>query len=339
MKQKRIGTSQVLASPLILGTHAIGGGQAWGNSDRAEAIRTVQRAGELGINTIDLAPMYGYGECERVVGEAIRGQRGKYVLITKCGLQLEPEGSLHGTTDGRNIYRNLSPKAIRRQLEQSLLNMGTDYVDIYLTHWQSDPGYDVPVADTMGELCRMKEEGKILAIGLSNASPEEILDYSRYGKVDAVQNRYSLLYRNAEKDVFPLCEQYHISYMAYSSMEMGLLTGRVSMEYQVPEGHFRNRIRWFEPARRKMLNDMLEGWRPLCEKYDCAISDLSIALTISQRPYIFPLCGARKVFQIEENAKGGMLELDETDMRRMNNDVELLLRKESKLTPDPRYRF
>ena len=160
MKRKRIGTSDVTSSPLILGTHAIGGGEAWGNSDRDEAIHNVKRAGELGINTIDLAPMYGYGECERLVGKAVKGNRENFVLITKCGLQLTPEGSLHGVTDGRNIYRNLSPKAIRKQLEQSLRNLDTDYVDIYLTHWQSKPCDGIPVADTMGELCRLKEEGK-----------------------------------------------------------------------------------------------------------------------------------------------------------------------------------
>ena len=339
MKRKRIGTSDVTSSPLILGTHAIGGGEAWGNSDRDEAIHTVKRAGELGINTIDLAPMYGYGECERLVGKAVKGNRENFVLITKCGLQLTPEGSLHGVTDGRNIYRNLSPKAIRKQLEQSLRNLDTDYVDIYLTHWQSKPCDGIPVADTMGELCRLKEEGKILAIGLSNASPQDIIEYSKYGRIDVVQNRYSILYRNAETDIFPLCEQYNLSYMAYSSMEMGLLTGKISMDYQVPEGHFRNRIRWFEPTRRRMLNNMLQSWRPLCEKYNCSIGNLTIALTLSQRPYILPLCGARKVFQVEENARGGMLVLEPEDLERLNRDVDSLLKEESSLAPDPKYRF
>ncbi len=339
MKKRILGNSSVEASSVILGTHAMGGGQAWGYSDDVEAVKAIHCAAELGMNTVDLAPMYGYGHCEQLMAKAMKGRRSDYVVITKCGLWLKPEGSFHGEVDGKRVYRNLSPKAIREQLEKSLQNLGTDYVDIYLTHWQSDKTYDIPVSDTMGELCRLKKEGKIRAIGMSNATADEIKEYMRFGQVDAVQNRYSILYQNASQDIFPLCEKYNIAFLAYSSLEMGLLTGKIGMDYEIPEGYFRNRIRWFEQTRRRMLLAMLDGWKFLCEKYSCTLANLVTAFTISQQPYMFALCGARKSFQARENAIGGSIVLETTDIERMEMDIHNLLSEEKKLVPDSRYRF
>jgi methylglyoxal reductase len=120
-----------------------------------------------------------------------------------------------------------------------------------------------------------------------------------------------------------LCRKHQITFQSYSSLEMGLLTGKITMDYEVPPGYVRNRVRWYEPTRRQMLLSMLEGWKPLCEKYNCTLSNLTIALTTELTPFMNVLCGARKVFQIEDNAKGG----------------DRLLQEEGKLTPDPKYRY
>ena len=165
MKQREIGTSGIFASEMSMGAWAIGGGTWWGDNDDAESIRTIHSALDQGINWIDTARVYGFGHSEEVVGKAVKDRRHEVILSTKCGLQwYDDGGEYHFTGDGHRVHRDLRPQAIRRDLELSLKALGTDYIDVYYTHWQCKTYGLVPIAETMGELMRMKEEGKIRAI-------------------------------------------------------------------------------------------------------------------------------------------------------------------------------
>ena len=137
---------------------------------------------------------YGLGHSEEVVGRALKGRRDKVVVSTKCGLQwYDGEGTLHMKRDGAVIMRNLSPKSIRRDLEKSLKRLDTDYIDVYYTHWQSVEPFFIPVQETMAELMKMKQEGKIRAIGASNVTVDHMKEYLKYGQLDVIPVSYTHL--------------------------------------------------------------------------------------------------------------------------------------------------
>ena len=172
MKMMKIGKSGIEASALGLGAWAIGGDSNWGPSDDAESIKTIHRARELGITLVDTAPAYGLGHSEEVVGKALKGRRDQYVLATKCGIRWDiDEGGLLMERDGVKIVRNASPARLAEEIEWSLKRLDTDYLDLYIVHWQATEDYPFPISETMGYLMDLKAQGKIRAIGASNLNP------------------------------------------------------------------------------------------------------------------------------------------------------------------------
>ncbi len=322
---REIGNSGIRASVLALGTWAIGGDAAWGKQDDDISIRAIHAALEKGINLVDTAPAYGLGHSERVVGKAIRGKRDRVILSTKCGLVWgDNEGSQFLVRDGAVIRRNLSKKAILAGAEESLRNLGTDYIDIFITHWQSAPPFITPISETMEALLQLKKEGKIRAIGVANATCEQVEEYLRCGDVALVQQKYSMLDRNVEEGLLPLCEEKGITLQAYSPLEQGLLTGRIGRDYVLPEGDIRSKTRWYQPQHRNRILSMLEGWEPLCKKYHCNLSNLVVAWTAAQGQKINVLVGSRKAEHVLENFRGGEVTLEREDVLRMRGEIENL---------------
>lgn len=205
MEMRKIGKTDIQAAGLGLGCWAIGGGLWWGDNDDRMSIETICRALDLGINWVDTARVYGFGHSEEVVGKALKElPRHKVVLSTKCGIQwYDKGGELHFTREGHEVRRDLSPKAIRRDLELSLKALGTDYIDVYYTHWQCMTYGLVPVAETMGELMRMKEEGKIRAIGASNVNLQILRDYEAAGQLDVIQENSASWTGNRRQNFCP----------------------------------------------------------------------------------------------------------------------------------------
>lgn len=325
MKTRMIGTTDIDASVVALGTWAIGGGTWWGKSDDEQSIKAIHAAIDAGVNLIDTAPAYGWGRSEEVVGKAIHDRRDKVVLATKCGLWWHDDrGPLFFEMEGRSIRRILRPETIRQEIEFSLKRLGTDYIDLYQTHWQSPEPENDPISETMECLMKLKEEGKIRAIGVSNVDVSQIKEYQVAGVLDTVQPRYSMLDRKIEQDLLPYCLEHNISSLAYSPLEQGLLTGKIGMDRTLKEGEARNSIPWFKPENRQKVLDMLAGWKDLTEKYNCNLAQLVIAWTVAQPGITFALCGARKVEHSTQNAVAGDLELDQQDIQRMRNDVEAL---------------
>ena len=168
---RRIGQSGMAASAVGLGTWAIGGWM-WGGTDEAASIRAIQASIDAGISLIDTAPAYGLGRSEELVGQAIAGRRDQVVIATKCGLNWHHgKGNRFFEEAGVPVHRYLGADGIAHELEESLKRLGTDHIDLYITHWQ-DP--TTPIADTMETLLRLKQAGKIRAIGASNLSPDEL---------------------------------------------------------------------------------------------------------------------------------------------------------------------
>jgi len=325
MQYRTLGKTNISASAVALGTWAIGGGPWWGDSDDNQSIKAIQAAIAAGVTMIDSAPAYGFGHSEEVVGKAIKGQRDKVILSTKCGLWWKDDrGTSFFEMGDKHVKRCLLPATIVEEVEISLRRLGTDYIDLYHTHWPSLEPDKYPIDDTMQCLMKLKEDGKIRAIGASNVDLDHIKQYQAAGILDAIQPRYSMLDREIEKEILPYCLANGISTLAYSPLEQGLLTGKIGMNQTFPEGAYRNNIPWYLPVNREKVLNMLEGWTDLLSKYNCSLSQLAIAWTMAQEGITFVLCGARKETHVSDNVGAADLELDAADLSRIRQDAEAL---------------
>ena len=326
MEKRNIGKSSLSAPFLGMGTWAIGGGSWWGDNDDALSVKAILTAVEQGITWVDTAPIYGLYHSEEVVGEALKHlDRDKIILSTKCGLEWRHESPvLHKVVDGVQVYRDLSEKSILEDVEESLKRLGTDHIDVLYTHWQSPDFSIFPLEETVSALMKLKAQGKIRAIGASNMTADLIRGYCQYGELDVIQEKYSLLTRRVEKQLLPTCKELGVSIQAYSPLEQGLLTGKVTMDTTYPEGSTRNSNPCFQPARRAQALKLLADWQDLCEKYHCTPAQLVIALTARMIPGLHVLCGARTPEQVLDNAKALTLQLDGADAVRMKWDVDAI---------------
>ena len=327
MESREIGRSGIVTGALGVGCWAIGGGTWWGDNDDQTSVDTILRAVELGINWIDTARVYGFGHSEEIVARALKElPRDKVVISTKCGIQwYDDGGEFHFMREGHKVCRDLSPKAIRRDLELSLDALKTDYIDVYYTHWQCKTYGLVPVAETMGELLKMKQEGKIRAIGACNVNLQILRDYIDAGQLDVIQEKLSILDRKPEAELLPFCESHGISLQTYSPIEQGLLAGKIPNGYVPKEGEARQGKVWWRPENIPRVNEMLDGWRDLTEKYHCTLANLAVKWNAMLSPNIHVLCGARKLSQIEDNAQALDVPLSREDFLRMKADADALI--------------
>jgi aryl-alcohol dehydrogenase-like predicted oxidoreductase len=322
MKTKELGNSGIRASVVGLGTFAIGG-WFWGGTDEKKAIEAIHASLDAGVNLIDTAPIYGFGTAERIVAKAIKGRRDKVVLATKAGMRWDTDkGEFSGYADDASprdkpakyeIRRYLGPESIRYEVEQSLKRLGTDYIDLYQTHWQEAT---TPIEDTMEALEALRREGKIRAIGVSNVNVDQL---RRYGSVASVQEKFNLLDRTIrDNGLLDACVKGGVSILSYFTMEQGLLTGGMSPDRDFAEGDTRKTNPLFAPGNIRRVNGTLAELRPFAEKYRASIGQVVIALTARQRGITHLLVGARDAEQARENAGGGCLELEEGDLKALN---------------------
>ena len=326
MKTMKLGKTGMDVSRMGLGTWSIGGGSAWGGDhDLQTVVDTIVEAPKLGVNLIDTAPGYNFGNSEKILGMALQKMNREDVkIITKCGVTWDQEmkGDLFNKVNGIQLYKNLNSDSIKREIEESLKRMGTDYVDVYMTHWQSIEGseYYVPIQKTMEVLNDLKAQGKIKAIGAANVDIKQIQEYLKHGEFDIVQAKYSILDRGIEDEIIPCCRENGVTIQAYSPLEMGLLSGTMPRDYkpvgaQIPK-------KWFQPDNMQKAMDVMDQWKPLCEKYNCTIANLALAWILAQGEFINLLSGSTTVDQIKENVKSTELELDPADVAMMRDMVE-----------------
>jgi aryl-alcohol dehydrogenase-like predicted oxidoreductase len=328
---RAIGSSGLAAAPVGLGTWVLGGGPVWGtDTDDRESERVIQAAIDAGVTLIDTAPAYGWGRSEEIVGRAIRGRRDQVVLATKCGLWADDDrGSFFTEFDGRVMRRSLRPDTIRLEIEQSLRRLGVECIDLYQTHWPSVEPDFTPIADTIACLLELRDQGKIRAIGVCNVSGDELQENLRCagGALASNQFRYSMLARQAEAEILPLCRQHGLATLTYMSLEQGLLTGKVGMDRVFSKDEFRNNPDWnpwFAAANRRRVLDLLAGWADLTTGYQCSLAQLVLAWTIAQPGVTHVLCGARTVDQLRDNAAAMSVRLDAATVDRMTRAIEAL---------------
>ena len=319
---RELGSSGIWVAPIALGTWAVGGGPWWGATDDGESIAAIHAALDNGVNLVDTAPTYYFGHSEEVVGRALEDRRDKAVLATKCGLPWDGDrGPVWYEQDGKTVRSCVEPASIRRELEQSLRRLRTDYIDLYQIHLPAQPPLLTPVAETMGELMKMKAEGKIRAIGVSNETAAGLAKWAAAGVLDACQNKYSMLVRDAEKEVLPHCAANGIAFLGYQPFEQGLLTGKIRMDTPLNPEHFRSTIPWYKPENRARVIAMLDGWAEICAAHACTTAQLVAAWTAAQPGVTAVLCGARRVKNALENAGAASLVLSSDEVARMRTDL------------------
>ena len=319
MQFRPLGQSGIQASTVTLGTWAVGG-WLWGGTEEKEAVAAIHAALDNGINAIDTAPIYGFGFSEELVGKAVKDRRGSVVIATKCGLVWHADkGEFYFSSskksvgaDGQySVYRCLDPESIRYEVEQSLQRLQTDYIDLYQTHWQDAT---TPIEDTMAALMALKDEGKIRAIGVSNANTTQMEEYRRAGILDTDQEKYSMLDRKKETGQLQYCCKNSIAFLAYSPLALGLLTGKIGPDTQFGEGDLRTGNSRFSSENIKKVTAMLNEIQPVADGLAISLAQLVIAWTIHQPGCTHALVGARKVHHAEENARAGSVKLTDDEL-------------------------
>ncbi len=307
-------------SVIGLGTWAMGG-TWWGGTDEEDSVAAIRYGLDNGINLIDTAPVYGYGLAETIVGQAIKSyDRDKVFIATKVGLIWHKAmGVAFFEADGKKVYRSLKPENIRYEVEQSLTRLDVDYIDLYQTHWQ-DP--KTSIADTMAELLKLKDEGKIRAIGVSNASVHQMEQYLGVGRIESTQPLYNMLDRAIEEEELPFSIEHMVGVLSYSTLGMGLLTGKMTPDRQFPAGDTRaERPQFaFEPIEK--INAMLEKFAPFRNKYGLTQPQLTASWAISRHGVTCALVGVRNVDQAAEIIPAGNVLIEESDLEAMDQIIE-----------------
>jgi len=304
MESRQLGRSDVKVSPVIFGAWAIGGWM-WGGSEEKDAIDAIRASIDHGVNTIDTAAIYGIGYSEELVGRAIAGLREKVVIATKCGMRWNSEEGSNPwqqtDNEGRSITirRNAKPDSIAYECEQSLRRLGVDVIDLYQIHW---PDTTTRVEDSMHAMVKLKEQGKIRAIGVSNYNTDWLRGAISVAPLASLQPPYSLIQRKIEKNILPFCREHDIGVIIYSPLERGLLAGSVPPERQFPPGDHRASHKYFTVENRGRVLAALEKVRPIADRYKASFAQVAINWTIHQPGITAAIVGARNAEQAAHNA-------------------------------------
>jgi aryl-alcohol dehydrogenase-like predicted oxidoreductase len=262
----------------------------YGEPDPAEAVATIRRAPELGIDLLDTSDAYGNGRNEELISGAIEGRRSEYIIASKFGNLRRPDGT--PTADGR-------PEYVRLACERSLRRLRTEFIDLYYIH-RVDPV--VPIEDTVGAMSALVREGKVRFLGISEAGPRTIRRAHATHAMTAVQIEYSLWTRDVEDSVLDTCRELGIGFVAYSPLGRGFLTGTVTGREDLPEGDARLRMPRFQEDNLCQNLELVAGLRRLAEVERFTPAQLALAWVLSRGPWVVPIAGTSHRRWLEENA-------------------------------------
>ena len=314
MKMRKLGGQGLLVSEMGLG--CMGMDHGYGQSADREAMTTlIHKAIELGCNLFDTAPIYGF-ENEELLGNALKDQRKNVVIATKFGV-LDME-----LVDGQPVpVLDSSPASIREQLDGSLQRLQTDYIDLFYQH-RVDPKVEPEVvAQTMKALIA---EGKIKYWGISNAPADYIRRAHAVCPVSAIEDQYSMMWRKPEQDLFPMCDELGIGFMAYSPLGNGFLSGKVAQNTEYQEGDFRGQMGRFKPEVMAQNQALLDLIAQIAASKNATSAQVVLAWELAQKPYIVPIPGTTKLHRLEENFKGAEVELSAQELADINNALAKL---------------
>ncbi len=308
--------SQGLTIPKIglgcMGMTQIAGADIYGKADEAEAIATIHRSLELGGNFLDTADLYGPLFNERLVAKAIKGNREQYIIATKFGFEIDDNGQLTWRINGKPDY-------VRKAVERSLQNLGTDYIDLYYLH-RLDP--DTPVEETVGAMAELVKQGKVGYIGLSEVSAATIRKAHQVHPLTAVQTEYSLFERTAEEaGILSAVNELNIGFVAYSPLGRGFVSGEIKSPDDFPENDFRRSIPRFQGEQFYKNIELVKEIKKLADEKGITASQLAIAWTIAKGTV--PIPGTKRVKYVEQNIEAASISLSTEDLDRLEKIVPL----------------
>jgi aryl-alcohol dehydrogenase-like predicted oxidoreductase len=309
VEKRRLGPLEVSA----LGLGCMGMSEFYGPADEAESIAAIQRALDLGFDLLDTADMYGPFTNEELIGRAIRDRRDQVVLATKCGIVREPGNPRVRGVNGR-------PEYIRAACDASLQRLGVSHVDLYQLH-RVDPS--VPIEDSVGALADLVKAGKTRAIGLSEAGPRTLRRACAVHPIASLQTEYSLLARDVEAEVLPVCRELGVGFLAYSPLGRGLLTGRWRSRADFTADDYRLfSPRFAEGALARNL-ELVERVAALAASKRCTPAQLALAWLLHRGEDIVPIPGTKSRARLEENLGAASISLTAADIKALDAALPL----------------
>lgn len=293
-----------------IGLGCMGMSEFYGSFDEAESIKVLHKAIDLGVNFFDTADMYGWGANERLLGSAFKGRWDKVILATKFAVMRGPHGEWLGL-NGKSEY-------IRQACEKSLQNLGIEAIDLYYMHRQ-DP--KVEIEEIVGTMSGLVKEGKVKYIGLSEVDPETLRRAHSIHPITALQTEYSLWSREPEKELFAVCKELGITFVAYSPLGRGFLTGAINSREDFEKGDFRlNNPRFTDAAIQRNMK-FVEVIDSMAQSKGVSKAQVALAWILSQNDEITAIPGTRKIHRLEENLGALNVELTENDLAIINEHI------------------
>lgn len=324
MEYRKIGKSDLKLSAITFGAWAAGGWM-WGGTERKDAIQAIRASYDEGVTSIDTAPVYGQGDSEEIVGEALQGiSRDRVQIITKYGMRWDLAKGDFAMKSKNNygqdidVYKYAGRESIIKECEDSLRRLKTDYIDLYQIHW---PETTTPIQETMETVSQLIKEGKVRYAGVCNYNAEQVQEADKYVNIISDQVPYSMVRREIEKELVPYCIEANKSIIAYSPLERGLLTGKMLPGHKFEEGDHRAGLYFFKDENLERVNNFLDKLRPLAEDKNATLSQIVLRWTIEQPGITIALAGARNTYQSVFNAKAINVKLTEEEIDYINTEL------------------
>ena len=306
LKRRTLGKSALTVSSIGLGCMSMS--EFYGPASESEAIATIHRAIELGIDLLDTADVYGLGKNETLVGKAIRDRRDKVVLATKFGVVRDPDDPSVRGIDG-------SPDYVKARCEDSLRRLGVDHIDLYYQH-RVDP--KTPIEETVGAMAELVTAGKVRHLGLSEASPETLRRASAVHPIAALQTEYSLWTRDPEAELLPLLRELGIGFVPYSPLGHGFLTGTIRSPEDLSDDDWRNTNPRFTPGNFEQNLRIVDEVKAVASDLEATPAQVALAWLLAQGDDIAPIPGTKRVARVEENTAADAIELTADQLERLD---------------------
>ncbi len=327
MEFRKLNGSDLSISVVTFGAWAAGGWM-WGGTERTESVKAIKAAYNSGVSSIDTAPAYGQGTSEEIVGEAIKDiPRDKIQILTKYGLRWDTNlGEFYFNSidnDGNSIKVNkyASKESVIAECEESLRRLGTDYIDLYQIHW-ADP--TTRIQETMEAVNQLIKDGKVRYAGVCNYNISQMEEAENYISLVSNQVPYSMVRRNIEEELIPFVIKNNKSILAYSPLQLGLLTGKMKPGQKFADGDHRSGLFYFTDENIKRTNSFLDKIKSLAKDKNITLGQLVIKWTIEQPGITIALVGARNPKQAEENAKAADVKLSDEEIGLINAELDKL---------------
>ncbi|MFN6564057.1 MAG: aldo/keto reductase [Nostoc sp. ChiSLP01] len=307
MQTKQLGNSELQITPIGFGAWAIGGGDwafGWGAQEDEESIAAINRALDLGVNWIDTAAIYGLGHSEEVVAKALKGRSDRPYIFTKCSMIWDEKGK---------IGNSLKADSIRREVEASLRRLDIESIDLYQIHW---PNPDPEIEEGWTTLAKLKDEGKVRYIGVSNFNVQQLQRAQKIAPVTSLQPPYSLVKPDVEKEILPFCKENNIGVIVYSPMQSGLLTGKMTPERvaNFPDDDWRKNSSEFQEPRLSRNLKLVEVLKNIGEQHGRSPGEVAIAWTLNNPAVTAAIVGGRNPQQVEGIIGAGDFRLNEQEI-------------------------